>query len=184
MALAYYFDHVWETGCAAGDVSAVVSSQAPNDKLSSGVVSAVHFSDDLLNAGALKPVAPIARIVAAPGPVHAQEASEAVQAPLASKDGDSVPLELLVRHPFERDHDSNSYRLPRAAKYAVVSREKHIYGPVFGTGQVERVELAKPKPLKRLGANPILGLRDDNFVGERREVRERRSAAPGIPLGI
>jgi hypothetical protein len=35
-----------------------------------------------------------------------------------------------------------------ATKEAIVRREKHIDVPLFGTGQMEGIELAESKPLK------------------------------------
>lgn len=69
----------------------------------------------------------------------------------------------------------------RSAKHAVVGREKHIYDPLFGTCQVERVELAEPEPLKRLGANRSFGPRDDDFVRKR---EKRKNVVPPFQVRV
>jgi hypothetical protein len=72
------------------------------------MVFTFNFRHDLLNGGAFEPAMAIACIVAAPGPVHAKETCEAIQAQLSPQDRESMPLEFVVRHFFDEDHALNS----------------------------------------------------------------------------
>ena len=56
-----------------------------------------------------------------------------------------------------------------AAKETIVRGEEHVDVPLFCTDQMEGIELAETKSLKRLGARRILGLRNDKFIREREE---------------
>jgi hypothetical protein len=46
---------------------------------------------------------------------------------------------------------------------------------------MERVELAESKPLKRLSANGVLGLWDDNFI---RKLEERQDIVPSFQVRV
>ena len=51
-----------------------------------------------------------------------------------------------------------------APEQAIVRRQKHIHGAELGTGQVKRVERAKPESLEKRGASSFGWTRNDGII--------------------
>ena len=136
---------------------------------------------NVVNCGAIEPVVPILRIVAAARSVETEKTSQAVKPQFPLEDREGMALKVLVRHSVDGDHDctsryhdtgfstrrrSRAVFRPARRNGASVCWSENVCASLLGAGQVERVKGAESIFFNFSGAIGDFLVRNNYFASE------------------